>query len=150
MERDLDKTHHSGFMNDLLGRSDISENVNALQKIRELEGMVTQSEEKMHSLQSQVTKLEEIIAKRDETIKEYEEKVKELAFQNAELLEMMENKEKDMANVEPNERIASFVPLLANYSAARMSVSPSRRRRSISNMRTSSTRSQSIVTNITK
>ncbi|XP_036334417.1 centrosomin isoform X2 [Rhagoletis pomonella] len=100
MERDLDKTHHSGFMNDLLGRSDISENVNALQKIRELEGMVTQSEEKMHSLQSQVTKLEEIIAKRDETIKEYEEKVKELAFQNAELLEMMENKEKDMANVE--------------------------------------------------
>ncbi|XP_017460640.1 PREDICTED: golgin subfamily A member 6-like protein 1 isoform X3 [Rhagoletis zephyria] len=109
MERDLDKTHHSGFMNDLLGRSDISENVNALQKIRELEGMVTQSEEKMHSLQSQVTKLEEIIAKRDETIKEYEEKVKELAFQNAELLEMMENKEKDMANVETRSRHAPYV-----------------------------------------
>lgn len=33
MERDLDKSHQSGFMNDLLGRSDISENVNALQKV---------------------------------------------------------------------------------------------------------------------
>ncbi|XP_054741226.1 centrosomin isoform X6 [Anastrepha obliqua] len=100
MERDLDKTHHSGFMNDLLGHSDISENVNALQKIRELEGMVTQSEGKMHALQMQNSKLEEIIAKRDEAIKEYEEKVKELAFQNAELLETMENKEKEMATAE--------------------------------------------------
>lgn len=51
-------------------------------------------------MQTQNNKFEEIIAKRDETIKEYEEKVKELAFQNAELLEMMENKEKDMANIE--------------------------------------------------
>ncbi|XP_053963929.1 centrosomin isoform X3 [Anastrepha ludens] len=102
MERDLDKTHHSGFMNDLLGHSDISENVNALQKIRELEGMVTQCEGKMHALQMQNSKLEEIIAKRDEAIKEYEEKVKELAFQNAELLETMENKEKEMATAELN------------------------------------------------
>ncbi|XP_054091035.1 centrosomin isoform X2 [Zeugodacus cucurbitae] len=100
MERDLDKTHQSGFMNDLLGHSEISENVNTLQKIRELEGMVTQSEDKIKSMQTQNNKFEELIAKRDETIKEYEEKVKELAFQNAELLEMMENKEKDMANVE--------------------------------------------------
>uniref|UniRef100_A0A0A1XES6 Centrosomin n=1 Tax=Zeugodacus cucurbitae TaxID=28588 RepID=A0A0A1XES6_ZEUCU len=102
MERDLDKTHQSGFMNDLLGHSEISENVNTLQKIRELEGMVTQSEDKIKSMQTQNNKFEELIAKRDETIKEYEEKVKELAFQNAELLEMMENKEKDMANVELN------------------------------------------------
>ncbi|XP_069965359.1 centrosomin isoform X6 [Bactrocera oleae] len=100
MERDLDKTQQSGFMNDLLGHSEISENVNTLQKIRELEGMVTQSESKIMSMQTQNNKFEEIIAKRDETIKEYEEKVKELAFQNAELLEMMENKEKDMANIE--------------------------------------------------
>ncbi|XP_069965350.1 centrosomin isoform X2 [Bactrocera oleae] len=102
MERDLDKTQQSGFMNDLLGHSEISENVNTLQKIRELEGMVTQSESKIMSMQTQNNKFEEIIAKRDETIKEYEEKVKELAFQNAELLEMMENKEKDMANIELN------------------------------------------------
>ncbi|XP_050324079.1 centrosomin isoform X6 [Bactrocera neohumeralis] len=100
MERDLDKTQQSGFMNDLLGHSEISENVNTLQKIRELEGMVTQSESKIMAMQTQNNKFEELLAKRDETIKEYEEKVKELAFQNAELLEMMENKEKDMANIE--------------------------------------------------
>ncbi|XP_049306611.1 centrosomin isoform X3 [Bactrocera dorsalis] len=102
MERDLDKTQQSGFMNDLLGHSEISENVNTLQKIRELEGMVTQSESKIMAMQTQNNKFEELLAKRDETIKEYEEKVKELAFQNAELLEMMENKEKDMANIELN------------------------------------------------
>lgn len=51
-------------------------------------------------MQTQSKKLEDIIAKREETIKEYEEKVKELAFQNAELLEIMENKEKDMANIQ--------------------------------------------------
>uniref|UniRef100_A0A0K8TXU7 Centrosomin n=1 Tax=Bactrocera latifrons TaxID=174628 RepID=A0A0K8TXU7_BACLA len=100
MERDLDKTQQSGFMNDLLGHSEISENVNTLQKIRELEGMVTQSESKIMAMQTQNNKFEELLAKRDETINEYEEKVKELAFQNAELLEMMENKEKDMANIE--------------------------------------------------
>lgn len=33
MERDLDKTQQSGFMNDLLGHSEISENVNTLQKV---------------------------------------------------------------------------------------------------------------------
>ncbi|XP_039953225.1 centrosomin isoform X3 [Bactrocera tryoni] len=69
-------------------------------EIRELEGMVTQSESKIMAMQTQNNKFEELLAKRDETIKEYEEKVKELAFQNAELLEMMENKEKDMANIE--------------------------------------------------
>uniref|UniRef100_W8AV66 Centrosomin n=1 Tax=Ceratitis capitata TaxID=7213 RepID=W8AV66_CERCA len=100
MERDMDKSQQSGFMNDLLGRSEISENVNTLQKIRELEGMVTQSEEKIGALQAQNSKFEDIIAMRDEAIKEYEDKVKELAFQHAELQEMMENKEKDMANIE--------------------------------------------------
>ncbi|XP_067628089.1 centrosomin-like isoform X2 [Eurosta solidaginis] len=100
MERDMEKSNRSGFMNDLTGRSEISENVNTLQKIRELEGMVTQSAEKMLALQTQNDKLEETITKRDETIKEYEEKVKELAFQNAELQEMLENKERDIANIE--------------------------------------------------
>lgn len=50
--------------------------------------------------QQQIYSLEELLVKRDETIKEYEEKVKELVFQNAELLESIETKDKEIANNE--------------------------------------------------
>lgn len=50
--------------------------------------------------QQQIYSLEELLGKHDETIKEYEEKVKELVFQNAELLETIETKDKEIANNE--------------------------------------------------
>lgn len=56
--------------------------------------------------QQQIYSLEELLVKRDETIKEYEEKVKELVFQNAELLESIETKDKEIAN---NEVIYKFL-----------------------------------------
>lgn len=59
-----------------------------------------QSDEKLEDFQQQITKLDEILAKRDETIQEYEEKVKELVFQNAELLESVENRDIEMATKE--------------------------------------------------
>ncbi|XP_058979539.1 centrosomin-like isoform X2 [Musca domestica] len=87
-------------MSDLLGRSEINENMNALQRIRDLESLLKQSDEKLEDFQQQITKLDEILAKRDETIQEYEEKVKELVFQNAELLESVENRDLELATKE--------------------------------------------------
>uniref|UniRef100_A0A1A9WV11 Centrosomin N-terminal motif 1 domain-containing protein n=1 Tax=Glossina brevipalpis TaxID=37001 RepID=A0A1A9WV11_9MUSC len=101
MEREVQKSpSNNELMNDLMGRLDISESVNTTQKIRELEGSLKQAEIKLADLQGQITTLDEILAKRDETIKEYEDKVKELAFQNAELLESIETKDKELASAE--------------------------------------------------
>lgn len=65
-------------------------------KVRELEALQKQSDRKMFELQAHINKMDEIVAKRDETIKEYEDKVRELAFQNAELLETIENKDNEI------------------------------------------------------
>ncbi|KAL9918159.1 phosphodiesterase 4D interacting protein centrosomin isoform 1-T1 [Glossina fuscipes fuscipes] len=101
MERAVEKSpSNNELMNDLMGRLDISESVNTTQKIRELEGLLKQAEVKLVDVQGRMTKLDEILAQRDETIKEYEDKVKELAFQNAELLESIETKDKELANAE--------------------------------------------------
>ncbi|KAM7341567.1 phosphodiesterase 4D interacting protein centrosomin isoform 8-T9 [Cochliomyia hominivorax] len=102
MEREMEKSRNgmNGEFNELLERSDIAENVNALQKIHELEGLLKQSDDKLMDFQQQIYSLEELLMKRDETIKEYEEKVKELVFQNAELLETIENNDKEIANNE--------------------------------------------------
>lgn len=62
--------------------------------------------------QQQIYSLEELLVKRDETIKEYEEKVKELVFQNAELLESIETKDKEIAN---NEVILHYLIILVNH-----------------------------------
>lgn len=69
-------------------------------KVRGLEVMLKQSEWKLSDLQRQLAKMDEILAKRDETIKEYEDKVRELAFQNAELLETIENKDNEITHNE--------------------------------------------------
>lgn len=65
-------------------------------QIHELEGLLKLSDDKLIDFQQQIYSLEKMLEKRDETIKEYEEKVKELAFQNAELLENVENKDKEI------------------------------------------------------
>ncbi|XP_065366562.1 centrosomin isoform X2 [Calliphora vicina] len=107
MERDMDKSRINNSctggvaeFRDLMEHSDIEENLNALQKIHELEGLLKHSDDKLLDFQQQIYSLEELLVKRDETIKEYEEKVKELVFQNAELLETIENKDKEIANNE--------------------------------------------------
>ncbi|XP_073812665.1 phosphodiesterase 4D interacting protein centrosomin isoform X10 [Musca autumnalis] len=111
MDREIEKSkgqqqqqHVNGAgaesMSDLLGRSEVAENMNALQRIRDLESLLKQSDDKLEDFQQQITKLDEILAKRDETIQEYEEKVKELVFQNAELLESVENRDLELATKE--------------------------------------------------
>ncbi|XP_058984766.1 centrosomin isoform X2 [Musca domestica] len=104
MDREMEKAKsghvNTESMSDLLGRSEIHENMNALQRIRDLESLLKQSDEKLEDFQQQITKLDEILAKRDETIQEYEEKVKELVFQNAELLESVENRDLELATKE--------------------------------------------------
>ncbi|XP_061391426.1 centrosomin [Musca vetustissima] len=108
MDREIEKTKsssaagggHGESMSDLLGRSEIAENMNALQRIRDLESLLKQSDDKLEDFQQQISKLDEILAKRDETIQEYEEKVKELVFQNAELLESVENRDLELATKE--------------------------------------------------
>uniref|UniRef100_T1P9W1 Microtubule associated protein n=1 Tax=Musca domestica TaxID=7370 RepID=T1P9W1_MUSDO len=104
MDREMEKAKsghvNTESMSDLLGRSEINENMNALQRIRDLESLLKQSDEKLEDFQQQITKLDEILAKRDETIQEYEEKVKELVFQNAELLESVENRDLELATKE--------------------------------------------------
>lgn len=98
--KEMEKSQSGKLMDELLGRSDVSSNINAVQKIRELEGIVTQSEEKVNDFQNQIHKLDEILIQRDETIRELEDKVKELVFQNSELLEQLENKDKEIARAE--------------------------------------------------
>lgn len=76
-----------------------------------MECLLKQSERKLSDLQTQITKLNEILVKRDETIKEYEDKVRELAFQNAELLEIIENKDNEIIQNEVSLvfRITAFI-----------------------------------------
>ncbi|XP_055923053.1 centrosomin isoform X7 [Eupeodes corollae] len=98
--KEMEKSQSGKLMDELLGRSDLSSNINAVQKIRELEGTVRQSEEKINDFQNQIHKLDEILTQRDQTIRECEDKVKELVFQNSELLEQLENKDKEIATAE--------------------------------------------------
>lgn len=98
--KEMEKSQSGKLMDELLGRSDVSSNINAIQKIRELEGTVKQSEEKIDDFQNQIHKLDEILTQRDQTIRELEDKVKEVVFQNAELLEQLENKDKEIATAE--------------------------------------------------
>uniref|UniRef100_A0A1I8NRV6 Centrosomin N-terminal motif 1 domain-containing protein n=1 Tax=Stomoxys calcitrans TaxID=35570 RepID=A0A1I8NRV6_STOCA len=101
MDREMEKSKgNAELMNDLMGRSEIQENMNALQRIRQLEDLLRQSDDKLEDFQQQISKLYEILAKRDETIREYEDKVKELAFQNAELLENAENRNMELVTKE--------------------------------------------------
>lgn len=58
--------------------------------------------------QQQIFSLEKLLVKRDETIKECEDKVKELVFQNAELLESIETKDKEIANNEVSYYCSTF------------------------------------------
>lgn len=91
-------------------------------KVRELEALQKQSDRKMFDLQAQINKMDEIVAKRDETIKEYEDKVRELAFQNAELLETIENKDNEIMQNEvifPNVVVIFLKTLQESWSAAR-------------------------------
>ncbi|XP_055857204.1 centrosomin isoform X1 [Episyrphus balteatus] len=98
--KEMEKSQSGKLMDELLGRSDVSSNINAVQRIRELEGTVKQSEEKINDFQNQIHKLDEILTQRDQTIRECEDKVKELVFQNSELLEQLENKDKEIATAE--------------------------------------------------
>lgn len=66
------------------------------------------SEEKLIDFQNQISKLDDSLLKRDEVIKEYEEKVKELVFQNSELLETLENRQKEAASAEVSFAIFFF------------------------------------------
>ncbi|XP_046809682.1 centrosomin isoform X3 [Lucilia cuprina] len=108
MEREMEKSRintpaaagGSQEFNELMERSDLAENLNALQKLHELEGLLKQSDDKLVDFQQQIYSLEELLVKRDETIKEYEEKVKELVFQNNELLETIDTKDAEIANNE--------------------------------------------------
>ncbi|XP_075169541.1 phosphodiesterase 4D interacting protein centrosomin isoform X2 [Haematobia irritans] len=101
MDREMEKSKDNAeMMSELMGRSEIADNMNALQRIRELEDLLKQSDEKLEDFQHQISNLDEILAKRDETIREYEEKVKELAYQNSELLESAENKNMELATKE--------------------------------------------------
>ncbi|XP_037813945.1 centrosomin isoform X4 [Lucilia sericata] len=106
MEREMEKSRinipagGAQEFNELMERSDLAENLNALQKLHELEGLLKQSDDKLLDFQQQIYSLEELLVKRDETIKEYEEKVKELVFQNNELLETIDTKDAEIANNE--------------------------------------------------
>ncbi|XP_075169544.1 phosphodiesterase 4D interacting protein centrosomin isoform X5 [Haematobia irritans] len=104
MDREMEKSKDNAeMMSELMGRSEIADNMNALQRIRELEDLLKQSDEKLEDFQHQISNLDEILAKRDETIREYEEKVKELAYQNSELLESAENKNMELATKETHQ-----------------------------------------------